>query len=905
MCDPTATQVNPIVTVQGLLADAMTLLPIAADQTASTPRFAFIQSTMGQGYGVMLDHSGGPATAPLMGPLSPNVTHPRLAFLENGQPFVEEDTSDDGGGGGGGRKRTGLIVGVVAAVVVVIGVLGFAYWRRHQVVRGPKQKQLKQQEAEYLDKEKTQPTTSGSQQQQQQHVQGTFKLEADQNHIVEPIEPTPASGVGYYSQQQQQPQPQPQQQQQSAHDQFQPQPHLRMQGFQFSSHPRPSFVKTSAPEDDSTAANTVDEPFNPIWEPKPFVPPTSSNASPSTHTTVITTGETRLQAPQDMSQGEGYGYGPGVSYANEPTKNRSSPPTKYNRTYPHMGNLDLDCVTSDASGQTLYGLAVTFNYSAPLRGSFEDTVVLVESKLTSASASHKDLTWSVISAFSTRYLPFYHGARFASVCAISSTGVFTFFTKNAVTQVTNSGKKRPCGFQYLPGETMDASFGYTGRGAWRNLTVSEGVGWESNDYTELPRLFYTGAGDTGTGAGTGLDTQYGEPQGIAQAGDELYVYGSDGRSVKLTAFSLKNTNTSDPVVLRTYNATSTSDACWSAMGGFLHTAVYKGTYYLACGVIELSAPTRKGQLHTIKDIATNITSFAPKVDILYPQLESNFFVPVSGGAAGATTFAFLQRQGVARSLILDGSQAGVIHDGINLTIAESFGEDPNPKRPSTNNNSDGDGLGAGGVVGIIALVAIIAGAILFIVKSQKKKAPVPTSTTSNAPPLGSPPNLQMQKTFGPDRPNKFRYPLHLPVASSVPTHILPMAPITPIPAPTTTMQPQTFQDQMQGLQFSSHPRPNFVTTGATTTGYGQEGSSLGPHMSATSATAWQPTPFVPPTTTRPPDTTGTGPASISVNIPSTTIATTPAIPPQVPNITQPQAPQVVEQDVGTGNEYRP
>ncbi|KAG0372373.1 hypothetical protein BGX24_000331 [Mortierella sp. AD032] len=99
---------NPIVSIQGSLADAMTLLPIAASPTTLKPQFAFIQSTKGQGYGVMMDKPGSTIPAPLIGPISPNVTHPKLAFIENGQPFVEDEVDGDEGGSGG-KAKAGLL----------------------------------------------------------------------------------------------------------------------------------------------------------------------------------------------------------------------------------------------------------------------------------------------------------------------------------------------------------------------------------------------------------------------------------------------------------------------------------------------------------------------------------------------------------------------------------------------------------------------------------------------------------------------------------------------------------------------------------------------------------------------------------------------------------------------------
>lgn len=110
--------------------------------------------------------------------------------------------------------------------------------------------------------------------------------------------------------------------------------------------------------------------------------------------------------------------------------------------------------------------------------------------------------------------------------------------------------------------------------------------------------------------------------------------------------------------------------------------------------------------------------------------------------------------------------------------------------------------------------------------------------------------------------------------STTPTTVIPMTPITSIPQ---QPQHQTYQDQVQALQFSSHPRPNYVTTG-----YSTEAGSSNPSVSYAESSgapqaAWQPTPFVPPAL--PAKSTGLSIPSASTNAgadghyPSTSTAT--------------------------------
>lgn len=99
---------------------------------------------------------------------------------------------------------------------------------------------------------------------------------------------------------------------------------------------------------------------------------------------------------------------------------------------------------------------------------------------------------------------------------------------------------------------------------------------------------------------------------------------------------------------------------------------------------------------------------------------------------------------------------------------------------------------------------------------------------------------------------------YIPGGQPAPTTILPKAPVTLVPL---QQQLQTMQERMKGLQFSTHPRPNFVTAA-----YGGEpelpnvsSSPSGPYTGApgTPQAPRQPRPFVPPTTRPTTSTLGT------------------------------------------------
>ncbi|KAK3830490.1 MAG: hypothetical protein JOS17DRAFT_746514 [Linnemannia elongata] len=78
-------------------------------------------------------------------------------------------------------------------------------------------------------------------------------------------------------------------------------------------------------------------------------------------------------------------------------------------------------------------------------------------------------------------------------------------------------------------------------------------------------------------------------------------------------------------------------------------------------------------------------------------------------------------------------------------------------------------------------------------------------------------------------------------SNNPPTVILPMAPLAP-------QQQRFMQDQMQGLQFSTHPRATFVTTAQGGEPGTHSSTNPYPETAGTPQTQWQPTPFVPPGT---------------------------------------------------------
>jgi hypothetical protein len=130
-----------------------------------------------------------------------------------------------------------------------------------------------------------------------------------------------------------------------------------------------------------------------------------------------------------------------------------------------------------------------------------------------------------------------------------------------------------------------------------------------------------------------------------------------------------------------------------------------------------------------------------------------------------------------------------------------------------------------------------------------------------------PPPIQIQQQ--PGHSGGVNYYQQQPGGNKPPTSILPMA---PLPLLHQSMQGQ-LQGHMQGIQSSSYPRPNFVTT---VHGGETEPPEAEPYTGEprTPQVQWQPTPFVPPA---PPSGSPGMPSSVprpSTNYSSTVTAVT-------------------------------
>ncbi|KAF9092843.1 hypothetical protein BGX23_003876 [Mortierella sp. AD031] len=540
-----------------------------------------------------------------------------------------------------------------------------------------------------------------------------------------------------------------------------------------------------------------------------------------------------------------------------------------------MGVLDLDCLTTDSDATTYYGFTFTSSYDdAP--NPYTSNAVLVKSN--SNPVSPYNLTWSVVSRIESRYLM---GSIEGSIsCAVDAQGVFTAFRRyKGMSSYTTS---LPFGLRYDPTGTMDAKFNVKGPGAWMNITVDPSYAW-SKDYTnQVLGYVSNGASNvlihavldkanntiyvasvneaTKTLTAAGLwrmnKTIHGVPKVLAIGNDHLYTFGDIDFALNdptfLTGFPLTTISQITPVG-KIYNTTRTHKCPWSMT---LYLYINHGTLTLICSQVPgLSFPST---LYTIADPNNVLDLGPPAVNFTKDIIYGDFLIPIGGGP-GQASFSLMQKNMNMYAFGKDYTGWMFADQISRVNVTDTVGINPNP-RPSSSSSDSDSSSGAGVIVGTIAGIVFVGGLLVWFIRrnNNTNKDSAKPAVGNNHPAFTQVNNYTYAQQPGPNGgPNYYnpsaQYPAGqypgtyptttYPLGQNAPTTILPMAPISSMP------QPQTFQGQMQGLQFSSHPRPNFVTTA-----YGSEPQTPNTMSGATGTVGapwqpvpWQPTPFVPPT----------------------------------------------------------
>lgn len=144
------------------------------------------------------------------------------------------------------------------------------------------------------------------------------------------------------------------------------------------------------------------------------------------------------------------------------------------------------------------------------------------------------------------------------------------------------------------------------------------------------------------------------------------------------------------------------------------------------------------------------------------------------------------------------------------------------------------------IIGISGAFIIIGGLAVYLYRQEQKKIKTPVTPDHPAFKNQGVNSIIVTYTLQPGHNGRVIYHQQLG-SNNPPTAILPMVPLAP-------QQQQFMHDQMQRPQFSSHPRPNFVTTAQGGEPETNSSAKPNPGTAGTPQTRWQPTSFVPPVT---------------------------------------------------------
>ncbi|KAG0258208.1 hypothetical protein BGZ95_005026 [Linnemannia exigua] len=552
----------------------------------------------------------------------------------------------------------------------------------------------------------------------------------------------------------------------------------------------------------------------------------------------------------------------------------------------------LKCFTTDAAATTFYAFAHDRSYDSVYSvNSKVYEAVLIKSNINPASP--ESLTWSVVSRINSRSLAGDFGdvdnaAEYS--CTINSQGVFTLLGRDS--GILSSGT--PFGVRYDPTATMDPKFNFEGPGGWMNITIHSNYNWPSS-YKEQT-LGYVNSGGSSvlvhavrTSSSFNIATLNEETKiltGVASwphnltsyatttftiGNDHLYTVASaqgglNGiNSINLYSYPL-STITAIPPVRKSFNTTQAANCYWS-LTPYLYTL--GGSLVLICG--QSADKDYPSTLYTITDpnVADSVglpESFTLDITYMKP------FVPIGTGT-GQSSFALAR---TSTSSILsqtsyklhafgkDTAGSRFLQSVPNIDVIDPVGINPNPSSSPPVSGGGGGGVGgsssssSGAIAGAVAGVAALTVLVVFLVllrrynnnratiieaESDKNKTTYTVITSNYVPPLPPGQNGGPGYYSLPGQHPAAPFPEGEPASDT----ILPMAPITSL----TPQQHQTLQEQMQALQFSTHPRPNFVTAssgGEPATTNIPLANPSGSYFEATTtpASPWPQMPYVPP-----------------------------------------------------------
>ncbi|KAF9567291.1 hypothetical protein EC968_003271 [Mortierella alpina] len=500
-----------------------------------------------------------------------------------------------------------------------------------------------------------------------------------------------------------------------------------------------------------------------------------------------------------------------------------------------MGGNVMRCLTTDSGGTTFYGLIFTYDNVNGGYSGLRPSVVVAKSN--NGPANPLSITWSLVSKIgfeSLTGLTFFPSGE--SLCAINSKGVFSFLIDAGSDAPSTYLKSGPRLYQYDPhGKTMDASFNYKGTGSWSNVTINA-----HPSITGLwlkPRLQYAYSGQVESlifsFIGNGFDielavlneatntlahaatwkmneTLYGDQLSDAIiSGDHLFTV-SEGSPFHplpyVASFPISAQISANTPEGRIIDASAFAGLDWYDNDLRLDLASSEGTLYvLAIRGWVLKDMKSDSFLLSETRYAAGATTLGRTVNISQKIDDYSYFVPIKG------QFALMTRDEQLDAITLSGASIGNFYSNISINIDDSI--DPNSELGAKSSGESKTGL----IVSVTVAVLVLIGAGIGYIFWRKRRATGTAITATPSLPPKDHAHIQghgfVQKIESVadvghgSQPTPFGQTAgYIGAAAAPPT------------TTATTMsgtQVQYFQNHMQDLQLSSHPRPNVVTTGGT------------------------------------------------------------------------------------------
>ncbi|KAG0078008.1 hypothetical protein BGZ90_006108 [Linnemannia elongata] len=405
------------------------------------------------------------------------------------------------------------------------------------------------------------------------------------------------------------------------------------------------------------------------------------------------------------------------------------------------------------------------------------------------------LKWSVVSKFDASKLSGYPGLinGVDISCAMNALGVFTMFGQYTSTTPFTS-TKLPFGIRYDPAGKMNPRVGYNGDGAWSNITVADGFTWSgpfnryalgytnSSANAMLVHASFSHTNDTIALATLNESTMTLAPmavwsvngtihgnymQALTIGNGYIYTYSpmplsaSKGTPVFLTGFPLAVISTTIPIGT-IYNTTALTEGYYitARCSASPRPIVYinHGSLTLVCG-FDFPDWLYRGTLHTIRDLSTSLI-VGPGIEFDGDVVNLDHFAAVSSGSR-MMDFALFRSNRTTCSLEEKGDRLQYLKY-TSLDVADYL-RTPESSSPSA--------LSAGGISGtVVGFIVVISGVFLLIVMRCWIRRSKDSITTTTAAENQSEELRVLQERM------------------------------------------RVLQDQIRATQFSSHPRPNIVTT---------------------------------------------------------------------------------------------